>query len=458
MSKTTCFFQLSFVIALLLFLQCSEKQRPVDGVTLDASKRYFQNAKGDPLFLLGYYRWPAMDTSRVQVGAGKYTTLLDKAAEYNLNYLRVSLGINRDPCAGNPVPYLYKDGKYDLNQWDDSFWTGLKKMCQYSKGRGVYLHIAFFDGVDIRKGNKWFRWVNSFWNIDNQTEDFYGDLDTNGDSNTNVAGEFYNTDDFINKLGVGKYQAKLIEKTISETSAFDNVFYEVGNEVWGAPDEWNEAIIQFVKSLTPRAITQSYQTEAEGGNAPNTEGRISHEGDTPLEVKKIIAKDVGKGYCTGVDPDGSDLQKGNPDDLRKAAWITFTNGGAIWGGFSLENFNTASGNPEAWKYFQYLADFISNLKIPFWEMRPNSYLVSNSEENSCFSKNGSYYLVYIPEDDSVKVKLSATQKPWNCIAYNATTGEFTQKNAVEGTQTFSKPAGAYDWALYIFKQAATEKK
>src|SRR4029453_2531419 len=101
-----------------------------------------------------------------------------------INYIRVSACVNRFTSTTNPpvwsgsptpVPFLYtgNPAKADLNQWDNTFWTGLVNQVIAAQQYGVTVHVAIFDGVEIRQqGGAAYGYANSFWNPSNQTSSF----------------------------------------------------------------------------------------------------------------------------------------------------------------------------------------------------------------------------------------------------------------------------------------------
>src|SRR5690606_32246210 len=133
-------------------------------------------------------------------------------------------------------------------------------------------------------------------------------------------------------------QRRLIAKAIAETADFENVLYEVGNELLSSPSSWNAAVIGYARTLTAKPITQNG-----GGQAAGIDGWAQHAANTPAEVKTNVAGIVGLGHPAWEDPDGPALSTGSPDDLRRAAWYAFTGGAAGWGGFTTDFWAGGSG-------------------------------------------------------------------------------------------------------------------
>jgi len=426
--------------------------------------RYFRDANGQPVFLVGYYDWASIDPNTFIDHPSQYKNMIDQGSQYGLNYIRLSLGINRFTSSTNPpvwagdptpTPFLYVNGLADLDQWDDDFWDGLRFHADLARQNGMFLHVAFFDGVDIRAGSEAYRWVGSYWNIDNQIPGgFFGDLDANNNGSADQHGEFYNLSDFQNNTGVGFYQRKLIDKAISETSGFGNVFYEVGNELISAREPWIEAVVDYVRTKTPKAITWNGANDDKGLTTKN-DGYARHDGNSPQSVRNLVSPArVSGGNPFWIDPDGSSLMVGSADDLREAAWYSFTRGAAGWGGFTKDFWRCGSSTcfdkdmREKASYYGYLLDFIQTTN--FVQLQPRDDLISGNSNAAALALPGQEYIVYLRSGGSVTVDLSAASGQLTARWFNPKDGTFDQSFTVSGgsSQTINKP-GIGDKVLYI---------
>ena len=451
--------KINYLMILMILLIAASVANAAD-ITLHSSQRYLQDASGKPLFLIGYYNWAAVPDGYFIDHPSRYSTMITSGAPYKINYIRISLGVNRmskstNPPSWNgvplPIPFLYVNDKADLNQWDPIFWKGLRAQCALAQKNGVYVHIAIFDGPNIRSEKLSYRYNNSFWNPSNQSKKFYNDPDSNSNGNIDEKGEFYQLSAFNKNTGIGYYQRKLINKVIVETSAYDNVFYEIGNELLSSSSEWNTAVIKYVKSKTKKAITQNG-----GAKASKLVGWAQHEANTPAEVKSKVASIVSAGYATWEDPDGPKLISGSPDDLRSAAWYSFTGGAASWGGFTEDFWSGGSGfDKTKAAYYRNLMNFLDASGIQFWKMTPQHNLVSNSKVNSCLAARGSQYVAYILSDDSATLDLSGISGNTGYQLYNPKTDTYSGIQYIAGgsKRTFTKPAGANDWVIYVGNSA-----
>jgi hypothetical protein len=430
-------------------------------VSLDASRRYYVGPHGKPVFLMGYYSWAALADGEFIDHGTRYHEIMDLDQPYGLNYIRMSLGINRFTSTTNPpvwsgqpnsVPFVYVDGKADLDQWDGTFWNGLREQVEYAAARGFIVHVGIFDGYDMTAGPESYKWNNSFWNHDNQVRDFFGDLDTDGDGTADEMGDFWRTADFNNKTGVGKYQRMLIDKAVAEVGSYDNVMFELGNETFGADAGIRNAMIDYFRTRTTRLMTVNaieIVTLTDGAG----DGASEHPANTPAEVKQRIGQFVGKGWPAWEDPDGSLLATGSPDNLRRCAWYSLAGGAAGWGGYSYDWTDTPSMNTSKVDYYQKLLAFLKTSGLRFWNMEPRHDLAGNPSRNSCLADEGREYLLYVLDDTSETLDLSQLSGQANYRLYDPGTGVFGASATVNGggVRTFSRPPGADDWAVHIVK-------
>jgi len=441
-------------------------------VSIDPSHRYYQDARGKPVFLIGYYDWAAVPDGFFIDAPSRYRTMMEQGAPYKINYIRMSLSVNRftdstHPLSWNnqptPVPFAYVHDKADLDQWDAGFWSGLQNQCALAQQNGVIVMISIFDGVEIRSnGGAAYGYANSFWNPANQTARFYPDPDFNHNGQIDDRGEFYQTSNFNHHVGLGKYQRMLIVQAIAQTASYSNVMFEVGNELGGSDPEWYSAVIEYAKSLTGKPITeeQNYVCGSTAcGRARHLDGWSEHVANTPAQVKANVAQIVGHGVPAWEDPDGPLLSDASvsSDDLRRAAWYSFAGGAAGWGGFTVDYWSFGHGfNSATASYYRNLQSFIQDSGVQFWNMVPSHNLVSNNGSNSCLARNGEY-VVYVLNDASVDVDLTAVSGSLPCRPYDPRSNRWAAPQNVSGgaRRTFHKPAGADDWIIYIGKGNAS---
>ena len=427
--------------------------------TTKYSDRYFADASGNPTFMLGYYAW---DLPRA-------TVMIDTAATYHLNYIRMTVGF----CGYGPpyaFSYNYSTGKTDMDSWDSSYWTSVSDAVSYAASKGINVHMAIFDAASLRYDGSDDIYLDCYWNPANQVVAEYSDPDANGDGNIDEDGEFYNLSAFDDDTGIGFYQRKLIDKTISELDGYSNIFYEVGNELTGASATWFNHVISYIKGQTSKAVTISDATfhgdSSVAYDAGNSDGYSEHFQRYPSDSKRNAEYYVGRGLPFLNDPDGYGYNQ-SPEDSRQAAWYSFVGGAAGWGGFSIDWFDGGSANTTRATYYQYLADFISGTGIPFWNMDPHQDWISEHpceaspsqppwwrrgrcSYNSLLAQDSQFYLAYVLNDPTVTITVADGRYYYR--TYDPQTGTYGSPQVFTGGTRLivNKPAGASDWVAYVY--------
>lgn len=440
-------------------------------LAVHASGRYYQNAAGKVLFLLGYYDWCAVPDGYYIDHPSRYRQIMRLGRRYGLNYLRISLGVNRMAAGGHPpswngvptpVPFAYvkNHGQWsaDLDQWDSVFWEGLKAQCAYAKRAGFIVHVSIFDGVELRRqGGADYGYANSFWNPRRQVRTFYPDPDANHNGQIDDAGEFYHAAEFNGALASGTlsyYQKRLIDKTVTELAGCDNVFFEIGNELLGSSASWNSSVLSYLKTKTSKAVTQC-NNYSDSNRGTGLQGWSQHNANTPAEVKANLASIIGRGWPAWEDPDGPALSNADvsPGDLRRAAWYAFVGGAACWGGFTRDFWRDVGRgfNKPTAIYYRNVQRFIRETRVAFWNMAPQNALVSNPAENACLAQDGASYLAYILHDVKAILNLGGLTGSGHYRLYDPRNGRWSQEQTVAGgaRRTFLRPHGADDWVIYI---------
>src|SRR5437899_643547 len=64
-------------------------------VSIDPSNRYYRDGSGRPVFFIGYYGWAAVPDGYFIDHPSRYATMIQRGAPYKINYIRISLCVNR---------------------------------------------------------------------------------------------------------------------------------------------------------------------------------------------------------------------------------------------------------------------------------------------------------------------------------------------------------------------------
>lgn len=105
-------------------------------------------------------------------------------------------------CGGN---------KFDLDQWDENYFTRLRSFISEASKRGIIVEISLFSSI-------YSYWDIQVWNRNN---------------NINIKEEITKAAvQTVNNGPVLKYQESFVRKIVSELNNFDNIIYEIQNEPW----------------------------------------------------------------------------------------------------------------------------------------------------------------------------------------------------------------------------------
>lgn len=424
---------------------------------------YLQDANGNSIFLVGPY-----DYSPVHNRPTFWQSLLDVLSG-NTNYVRIGVsGMDIPGAKLNPyvrVPYSGETnngipGKFDLTQFDQVFFNNLNNFIATAEAKGIFVHISFFNEIFIKyKPSCCGFGRHPFGNGNHINADLIGNVDRNGDLNGRASNEFYDVEALYGKtsnpkrLAVASLQRKFMEKVLSETSQFSNVFCEIGNEI-SAPAGWIAYWVDFIRARADNPITVNDAHDRRFNPSSNpkspVEGATYHgavvRGDNLGSVWPSTAYDKNK--LLGADTDGSS-QQANPDRNREGAWLTFVSGGGLWADYA-EKITHPPDNPtlqlEA-TYVGYLLDFIKTRKVKFWDMSPHNELTNKGK---VLAKPGVEYVIYFTKGGSVTVDLSDVTGSFKVEWYNPRTGDFSSPITTMGggSPTFTSP-DSNDWVLYI---------
>ncbi len=507
--------------------------------------RYLTDSTGKPTFFVGYYSWASINPSTYVDHPSKYKDMIDLMAENNLDYMRLELGMNRlvheergifmdspgifayDTSRGDRYP----DAKANLDAFDPRFFAGMDEIIRYARDRKINVHLAMFDGVNIAYGRgegiyergecgtpftgTFYRWCNSPYNLQNQTRNFFGDIDKEPYGGVDFDGDFYqyqmvNGQPALSSAPgtLGFYQRKVVSEIINKTKQYNNVFYEVGNEMFNGDinqsRNWHQAVVNHAKSIVPnRVVTVNMKLHQNTQDWGVFDSHARHDGDQASDILYAVENSRSNNSPMIMDPDGSQLKgvgiemqrrEGGTvkyeDELRKAAWFTFVSQGAGWGGFTHDfwdyNVNydescqceripgltepgeriaeikreAALGNELAVeminipKYYGYLKKFINESNVEYWDMQPEEldYL---SRKMTLPGKAVIGYINY-PDIQTKQVSTPGFSRMVNVRYFNPVTGAWsaTQRiesfGAIEVTNPFTNSdREKRDWAFVI---------
>lgn len=426
-----------------------------------ANGRYFTDDAGRAVLLTGSHTWDNLvDMGPTDPPPGfDYDAYLDWLEAYPHNFFRLWTwelvswdtrgNSEKQPQVHFAAPQPWKrtgpgkalDGKpkFDLQQFDDEYFTRLKERVEAAEKRRIYAAVMLFEGWGIQFSPG--AWQRHPFHPDNNINGVDGDLDGDGQGLEVHSGR----DREITRL-----QQAYVRRAIDTVNGCDNVLYEISNENHPASTQWQYAMIRFIHQYErskPKQHPVGMTFQYKGGSnktlfespadwiSPNPEG--GYRDDPPAaDGSKVIVTDtdhlwgiggnadwVWKSFLRGLNPIFMDPYRGEILSQRLDAK-------------GVEAIRESMGHVLNW-----------SRRLDLAALAPRGELASSKY---CLARPGREYLVYLPGGGDVTVDLTGAQGELQVEWFDPTSGNTTSAKSVRGghQQKFTAPfAGAA--VLYV---------
>jgi hypothetical protein len=438
-----------------------------------ANPRYFTDDTGRALYLTGSHTWATLvDLQAEGDPPFDWRGFLDMAAAHGHNFMRLWTWDHPkfapwtdDVVYFDPMPYLRPgpdlalDGlpKFDLTQFNPAYFAALRQRVVEAGQRGIYVAVMLFEGWCL----KWSVPTSDAW----QSHPFHRANNVNGvdgDPNNDGKADVY----ALESQTVLDHQKAYVRQVIDTVNEFDNVLYEIINEVENSERgfQWQQHMVDYVRQYEqtkPRQHPIGMTAEGGGqfnpvlfagnadwispGNGPGREYRY----DPPVaDGSKVILIDTDhmwghggnyrwawKSFFRGLNPIFMDPWGPVPGRTRAGY------AGAI---LNVRDYPTyaplrvALGQTRRWA---------ERLDLNAATPRPDF-----ASSRYCLAHPGVEYLVYVPDDDRVDVYLGIEPHTFAVEWFNVLTGESTTGAPVTGggLRHFTSPFGL-ESVLYLRK-------
>jgi len=420
---------------------------------------YFEYNKKQ-IVLFGASHWTVIGNNNIP-----FRELNDVIIQYGANSNRATAFAFADP---DNQPWVRRsDGKYDLSQFNPSYWSRLKEYLSDCESKGIFVILEIWDEPYIEKRPD--RWPVNPWNPNNNVNNIPNLPNDDASYDGSWKGTFYD----VTNSKLMHYQDLFVEKLLDETVQFGNVIYEICNEYggegrtqftghWDWVQHWIDLFIQYelihkvdllltnmpfgedynqseyILSLGIDVIGYFRQSTISSPNFTKLNQIIN--GFYSRASKPLVSERAILNLARGID-------NGTYDDSRREFWATFVSGGHI-GSYKDVYKDRIIGN---YDYGQ--LEIIKNLrrfidKIRFWEMYPNNKFVNNG---FALVNVGKEYVIYLPYGGSVDLDLTSTIGTFNVEWYHPQSGEYSDLTSVEGGSiiTFTSPF-TNDVVLHVY--------
>lgn len=373
-------------------------------------------------------------------------------------------------CGGN---------KFDLNQWDENYFTRLKSFVEEAGKREIVVEVTLFSSI------------YGYWDIQV----------LNPKNNINIKEELLQKDvQTLNNGTALKYQENVVRKIVSELNSFDNVIYEIQNEPWSDHTISIDSNNEFLNNADFKLDGHEWQKKIDVADKPSLEWQkkiASYivEEEKKLKNRHLIAQNYSNFYypVPEVDQNVSILNfhyayplaveknflhrkvigfdesgfAGSKDvTYRKQAWKFIIAGGGLFNNLDYSftvgnedgtavNKAPGGGSNELRKQLKILSDFFHS--FDFIRMSPDNSVVSMTQGSfaRALAKRGKQYAIYITNGTRCDLKLSLPKGNYTTEWINTLNGSVVKAEKTDhsgGDITLTSPVYSEDIALKIIAQ------
>ncbi|NLF30278.1 MAG: hypothetical protein GX591_05235 [Planctomycetes bacterium] len=219
----------------------------------EANPRYWQY-RGQPILLLGasdddnLFQMPDLEAH------------LDAMKAAGANYIRNTMSDR--PDLGYEIHAFAQrpDGRYDLDEWNEEYWSRFETMLRLTHERGIIVQIEVWDRFDHSR-DPWktdpFNPANNV-NYTHETSGLAAEYPDH--PGRNVQPFFYTTPDQQNNTVVLPYQQRFVDKMLSYALKYDHVLYCMDNETSGG-EQWGAYWAEHIRAKAAAAGVEVCVTE-----------------------------------------------------------------------------------------------------------------------------------------------------------------------------------------------------
>jgi len=387
--------------------------------------RYWQY-KGKPVMLLG---GSATDHIFLHEPLKEH---LDEIHEVGANYVRCTMSQRQEK---ELKPHkLLEDGTFDLDQWNEDYWTRFENMLKWTAEREIFVQIEVWDRFDYSKS----QWEISPWNPGvnvNWSYDETGFVAEYPEHPSKDLQPFFHTIPGMANYDpkydlIRKHQERFVEKMLSYSLQYGHVLYCMDNET-STPYPWGQYWIEFIKAKAAEqgltvCTTDMFDDAFKGAEAEHAPivfedpehymfadisqvnsrnydqdhwdqlrwliGEVNRKHPRPSNHTKIY----GSGYHT--------FGTGAPEDGIERFWRN------ILGGSASSRFhrpNSGNGLNDLAKATVKAARLVEE-RVKLWDVTPQMDLLKDRAPNEAYlaAQPGERYVLYFPNGGSVGLDLS----------------------------------------------------
>jgi len=433
-----------------------------------AKNPWYWSQQGEPVLLLGgsdddnLFQWPEQEL----------LVQLDRLVDAGGNLIRNTMSSRQDrgfevfpfkQLSGGP-----HDGQYDLEQWNDEYWTRFDRMLRETAKRRIMVQIEMWDPWDSM-GDHWH--IHPF----NPRNNINYTVEQSGLAARYPEPAYHNTQPFFfttpgqrNNQVVLRFQQRFVDKMLEYTLRYDHVLYCMDNET-SAEEEWGRYWATYIKHRAERENRKVYVTEmwddwditAEPHKqtfdhpevydfvdvSQNNHQKGQKHWDQFLRARHELAKHP-RPMNTIKTYGATGGRFGNDQDGIERFWRHLLAGAA-----SIRFHRPTAGLGLSGKAVACLRGARKlESQVPLWTLEPANDLLSIHKPNHAYlsAHRGRAFALYLPVGGGVRIDLSSANEPLVVRWIEIATGEWGPEEHIQGGgKVYLTSPGSGNWAAAI---------
>ncbi|MEW4490625.1 DUF4185 domain-containing protein [Thalassoglobus sp. JC818] len=429
---------------------------------------WYWSYHGEPVLLLG----GSDDDNLFQWQDEDLIAQLDRLADADGNVIRNTMSDRKDK-GFEVYPFRKLDnGRYDLEQWNDEYWTRFERLLSETAKREIFVQIEIWDRFDYtdHREDRWQIHPYNPVNNVNYTYEQTGFAERYPDHpGSNKQPFFFTTPEQRHNKLLLQYQQKFVNKLLDHSLHYDHILYCIDNET-KADEQWGRYWAQFIKNraqsenktICVTEMWDDWNLQADRHKqtfdhpelydfvdvSQNNHNKGQEHWDNFLFVRDYLSNkprpiNTTKTYGASGNKFGHSDQDGIERFWRHllagAASIRFHRPDSGLGlGNKAVNCLRAARNLES--------------LVPLWSIEPDNDLLSDRQQNEAYAAadRGNAYVVYFPAGGDVTIDLTDTTASHIEQWIDIDTGEFGERKSLKGggKRLLTAP-GKGNWVVVI---------
>lgn len=452
----------TIVLASIILFGCQNPEK--NRIQPWAENPWYWQYKGEPVMLLG----ASNDDNLFQWPAEMLIPHLDSMKAVGANYVRNTMSDRQDKGFELYPFFQLKNGKYDLEQWNEDYWKRFDFFLSETEKRDIIVQIEVWDRFDYSRNNWEPHPYNPQNNVNYTNEESGLAAEYPAHPGQNKQPFFFTTPKQRNNEILLQYQKRFVEKMLSYSLKHNNVLYCMDNETsaeeaWAV--YWAELILKKAedagKKVCVTEMWDNWDLKSEYHKrtfdhpelysfcdvSQNNQKKGQVHWDNFQWVRNYVSKQPRP--LNTVKTYGSDgVRYGNTKNGIDRWWRH------VLGGAASARFHrppAGLGLSELSMSCVKVAREIEKT-VRFWYLEPSNDLLSNREENEAYlaSKPGEFYVLFFTDGGEVGLDLTGFDKDFSLKWFEVRTGKTTSESRVEGGKiTNLKAPGTLEWVAVL---------